>query len=66
MDFLIASVKVMYFPMLRRTLTVLGIIGLGVGLYTHQIYYIPCALILGALVNVIVVIIYVRFFAKFG
>ena len=65
MDYLIAAVRVMYFPMLWRTLLVLGILGLVVTLWTHQFRFLLYALLLGLPLTVIVVVVYMLFFAKF-
>ena len=65
MDILIAGVRVMYLPMLWYTLTVLGVLGLGIALYTHKVRFIPYVLLSGFPLNVAVVIIYMLFFAKF-
>ena len=65
MDILIAGVRVMYLPMLWYTLMVLGILSLGVALYTHKIRFIIYALLLGFPLNAAIVVIYMLFFAKF-
>lgn len=57
--------KVCYFPMLKYTSRVFGIIGLVVSLYTHQIDYLIYALLLSLPVNIVVTLIYVIYFAKF-
>lgn len=66
MDYLIASVRVMYRPMLPRTLLVLGVLGLSTTLWTHQIMFLVYALLLGLPLNVVVVVIFMLFFARFG
>lgn len=66
MDFIIAAVQVMYFPMLWRTLLVLGILGLGVALWTRQVKFLVYTLLLGLPLNMVVVVIYMLFFARFS
>ena len=65
MSFLAAALRVMYLPMLWRTLLVLGILGLGAALYTHQFKFLLFALLAAFPLNVVVVVVFMIFFAKF-
>ncbi|OHA03878.1 MAG: hypothetical protein A3I44_02895 [Candidatus Sungbacteria bacterium RIFCSPLOWO2_02_FULL_51_17] len=65
MDFLIALVRVMYLPMLFWTLLMLGVLGLGVSLYTHRMSYVLLALLLAFPLNLVVIVVYLLFIAKF-
>lgn len=66
MDFLIASVIPLYFLMMPYTFDFFGVIGLGISLYKHKINPLAYSLILALPINIVIVLIYLKFFAKFG
>lgn len=60
MDFLIAWIKVMYFPMLPYTLGVCAVMGLGVSLCNQSFQPLLYSLLVALVANVIVVIVYLK------
>lgn len=66
MDFLIALVIPLYFLMMPYTFGLFGVIGLGISLYKHNINPLAYSFLLALPINIVVVLIYLKFFAKFG
>lgn len=65
MTILIAWIQALYLPMLPYTLLVLGTIGLGTSLYTHELRFILYSLLLGLPLNMVVIVVYLKYFAQF-